>query len=59
MVKATTALNGSRRAISRARCLIKGEGVLAGVEAAYRVLELVDPTLTLEKYQRRGQSQAR
>ncbi len=32
-----------------ARCLIKDEGVLAGVAAAYRVLELVDPALRVEE----------
>ncbi|MEO0895100.1 MAG: carboxylating nicotinate-nucleotide diphosphorylase [Bacteroidota bacterium] len=33
---------------AKARCLIKDEGVLAGVELAYKVIEAVDPQLKIE-----------
>ena len=33
---------------NRARLLVKGTGVLAGVEAAERILAIVDPTLTVD-----------
>lgn len=34
---------------ARARCLIKDEGVLAGVDVAQKVLEMVDPQMKMER----------
>lgn len=39
---------------ARARCIIKDEGVLAGIDLAERIFELVDPGLTMERFKQDG-----
>lgn len=41
---------------SRARLLVKGEGILAGVALAEKILKTVDPSLEVEIYLQDGQS---